>query len=64
MSRQLGTVIYASKSEIQGDFLVDKMTLEIGDRNKKLKGADFVIRDDMEMPGTRTSPMWSLGMMY
>ena len=64
MFRQLGKAIYASKSEIQGDFLVDKMTLEIGGKNKKLKGADFVIRDDMEMPGTRTIPMWSLGMMY
>ena len=64
MFRQLGKAIFASKSEIPGDFLVDKMTLEIGGKNKKLKGADFVIRDDMEMPGTRSIPMWSLGMMY
>jgi predicted AAA+ superfamily ATPase len=64
MFRQMGKAIYASKNETQGDFLVDKMTLEIGGRNKKLKGADFVIRDDMDMPGTRTIPMWSIGMMY
>ncbi|OGQ34274.1 MAG: AAA family ATPase [Deltaproteobacteria bacterium RIFCSPHIGHO2_12_FULL_43_9] len=62
--RQMGKNIYACKNERKGDFVVEKITLEIGGRNKSIKGADFVIRDDIDLPGNRTIPLWSLGMMY
>lgn len=59
-----GRSIHACKDERKGDFSVGKMTLEIGGRNKAIKGADFVLRDDTDVPGKKTTPLWSLGMMY
>lgn len=47
-----------------GDFVVGKKTLEIGGRHKTIKGADFVLRDDTDLPGKKSIPLWSLGMMY
>ncbi|HLB59809.1 MAG TPA: AAA family ATPase [Bdellovibrionota bacterium] len=64
MFRQLGKEIYAYKEEQKADFVVEKMTLEIGGPSKSPKGADFVLRDDIDMPGNRIIPLWSLGMMY
>lgn len=64
MFRQMGKNIYACKNEKKGDFVTGKITIEIGGRNKPIKGADFVIRDDIDLPGNRTIPLWSLGMMY
>lgn len=62
--RQIGKEIYACKDERLGDFETSDITLEIGGKDKKLKGADFVIRDDIESPARKVLPLWSLCMMY
>lgn len=64
MFRQIGKNIYACKNERKGDLVFDKITMEIGGKNKSIKGSDFVIRDDIDPPGNRSIPLWSLGMMY
>lgn len=56
--------IYACKDERRGDFIVDSKTLEIGGRNKSIKNSDDVIRDEVDMPGEQSLPLWSFGMMY
>ena len=63
--RQLGRVFHACKDERQGDFILDKkITLEVGGRNKAIKGAQFVLKDEIDMPGKASIPLWSIGMMY
>jgi hypothetical protein len=64
MFRQLSKPIYACRAERKGDFVVGDTTLAIGGRNKSVKGADFVVRDDVDLPGKNSIPLWSLGMMY
>jgi uncharacterized protein len=64
MFRQSGKVIHACKDERLGDFSVGKITLEVGGRNKSAKGADFVLRDDVDLPSKKVIPLWSLGMIY
>ncbi len=36
----------------------------MGGPSKKIKNADFVIRDDIEYPSRNALPLWLLGMMY
>lgn len=62
--RQNKKEIFACKNGQQGDFVVDKKLLEVGGRNKAQKGSDFVIRDETDMLGAKSLPLWSLGMMY
>ena len=38
--------------------------IEVGGAKKQRKQADFVIRDDIDFPGTNALPLWTLGMMY
>jgi predicted AAA+ superfamily ATPase len=64
MFRQLGKEIFACKDERQGDFTVGNITLEVGGKNKEQKGADFVIRDDLDYPGTTSVPLWVVASMY
>lgn len=64
-----GWTIEASKDETKGDFVISKnnnkkIRLEVGGANKDRKGSDFVIRDDIDYPATKTIPLWMLGMMY
>jgi hypothetical protein len=56
--------IFACKNEQKGDFEVEKLILEIGGKSKPSKSADFVIRDDVDLPAGKQIPMWALGMMY
>ncbi len=63
--RQLGRSFHACKDERQGDFIIDKKNiLEVGGRNKSLKGAQFVLKDEIDMPGNASIPLWALGMSY
>ena len=64
MFRQAGKAIFACKNEQNGDFEVEKLRLEIGGKSKPSKSADFVIRDDVDLPAGKQIPMWALGMMY
>jgi hypothetical protein len=64
MFRQIGQDIFASKNENASDFEFDQVSIEIGGPNKARKKANVVIRDDLDLPGHQSIPMWSLGMMY
>lgn len=54
--------VFASKDERKGDFVSKGMLFEVGGRNKKAKGADYMIRDDLEYPAPRQIPLWTMGM--
>lgn len=64
MFRHSGKAIYACKDETKGDFFVDNKTIEIGGRTKTSKGADYVLRDDIELPTKNIIPLWCMGMMF
>lgn len=67
-----GWDVEAARDESSGDFAITKhrqheltkITLEVGGPAKKIKKADFVIRDDIDVRGKNTIPLWLLGMMY
>lgn len=56
--------LFASKDETKADFVFDGRTLEVGGKNKKGKNADFVIRDDVDVPIRNIIPLWMLGMLW
>jgi hypothetical protein len=56
-----GTLL-AEKDEIKADLIFNEIRLEIGGANKNPKLADFVIRDDIDLPVRNCIPMWVLGM--
>ncbi|WP_041396223.1 hypothetical protein [Gracilinema caldarium] len=65
-----GWNVYASKDETKGDFIISqfhngkviRFLLEVGGSKKVKKSADFVIRDDIDLPGLTALPLWLLGM--
>jgi uncharacterized protein len=67
-----GWLVEAVKDETSGDFVIttlsqkkkEKYKLEVGGAGKKIKNADFVIRDDIDYPSKNAIPLWLLGMMY
>ncbi|HCM25751.1 MAG: AAA family ATPase [Treponema sp. GWB1_62_6] len=67
-----GWLVESSKDETQGDFAISKKTsdgmtrikLEVGGASKKIKKADFVIRDNIDFPGGNAIPLWLLGMSH
>ncbi|MCD6449749.1 MAG: ATP-binding protein [Thermotogaceae bacterium] len=54
--------VLAEKDETKGDLVFKNIRLEVGGPNKKPKQADFVIRDDIDLPVRNAIPMWILGM--
>jgi len=67
-----GWIVEAEPDERRGDFVVSRndgtrfrsIRLEVGGGSKKSKGADRVIRDDIEYPAGNAVPFWLLGMGY
>ena len=67
-----GWLVEASRNETEGDFVISrnvagitaKLKLEVGGASKKIKSADFVIRDDIDFPGGNAIPLWLLGMTH
>jgi predicted AAA+ superfamily ATPase len=67
-----GWTVEAAKDETTGDFVItrggsakkEKIRIEVGGVSKKIKNADFVIRDDIDYPSKNAIPLWLLGMMY
>ncbi len=56
--------IFASDNEKEYDYKVNGIKIEIGGKNKKLKKADFVISDDIDVPVGKKIPMWILGLSW
>lgn len=69
---QSGWQVEATRNETEGDFVIfrhkaglaTKLKLEAGGASKKVKNSDFVIRDDIDLPGGNALPLWLLGMAY
>jgi len=59
-----GKKVFASKNEEAGDFLVNGSVIEVGGRSKAKKRADYVIRDNTDLPHRNIIPLWLLGFMY
>jgi len=53
---------FAEKDETKADLVFNGIHLEFGGANKNPKLADFVIRDDIDLPVRNCIPMWVLGM--
>jgi uncharacterized protein len=59
-----GHKVFASKEETVCDFISDNYKIEVGGRKKAIKGADFVIRDNLDIPYDNVIPLWMLGFEY
>jgi len=60
-----GHSIDAETDERRGDFIIDgTIRIEVGGRKTPRKGADFVIRDRLDVPSPGFIPLWMLGMMW
>jgi len=65
-----GWTVETTRDDSTGDFVVtrpsargvQKLKIEVGGVSKKIKSADFVIRDDIDYPAANAVPMWLLGM--
>ncbi len=56
--------VFATSDDTTGDFLIDDFKVEVGGKRKALKKADFVLRDDVEIPDDNAIPLWMLGFGY
>ncbi len=56
--------VFASADETECDFLIDKFEVEVGGKKKDSKKADFVLRDDVDIPDGNMIPLWMLGFEY
>lgn len=63
-----GFSVNAIRDEKKGDYIVSRdkksLTIEIGGKSKKSKGADFVLRDNTDYPTGNAVPFWLAGMMW
>jgi len=65
-----GWTVESTRDDSTGDFVITgnsgpgirKLKIEVGGASKKIRSADFVIRDDIDHPSTNAVPMWLLGM--
>ncbi len=68
MISEAGHTVEAHRQETHGDFVVTvgktPLSIEVGGKNKAAKKADFVIRDDTDVPAGKSLPLWTLGFMY
>lgn len=65
----LTRVTHAPRSSRQSDFTIGKYTFEVGGKNKgtrQISGVPdaFIVKDDIEVAGRTTLPLWTFGMMY
>ncbi|MCP4158135.1 MAG: hypothetical protein GY757_61110 [bacterium] len=56
--------VFAAVNETECDFLIDGLKIEVGGKKKAIKGADFVVRADIDIPDDKIIPLWMLGFEY
>ena len=56
--------VFASPDEAACDFVIDNFKIEVGGKRKSTKQADFVLRDDIDIPDGNILPLWMLGFEY
>lgn len=59
-----GRTVHASRDETLFDFHDGTFSYEVGGSAKPRTRADFVIRDDADLPSKGTVPLWMLGLLY
>lgn len=64
ISMESNRKVFASADETECDFLIDKFKVEVGGKKKDSKKADFVLRDDIDIPEGSIIPLWMLGFEY
>jgi len=69
MLEEAGMTVTATRHEPDGDFVVTRpgkeaVVLEVEGPSKGKKNADYLIRDDTDIPAGTTIPLWALGFMY
>ncbi len=57
-----GYRLFAATNETDCDFMVNDIRIEVGGRTKKAKSADFVVRDNADLPSGKILPMWLIGL--
>jgi len=57
-----GYRLFAATNETDCDFIVNDIRIEVGERTKKAKAADFVVRDNADLPSGKILPMWLIGL--
>lgn len=57
-----GYELFASSNETDCDFIVNGLRIEVGGQRKRAKAADFVVRDNVDLPSGNILPMWLLGL--
>lgn len=65
----LTRVTHTPLSSFRSDFTIDKYTFEVGGKNKGKKQISgmqdaYIVKDDIEIAGLHTIPLWTFGMMY
>jgi predicted AAA+ superfamily ATPase len=61
---EAGKKVYSSSREVDSDFQIDNYQIEVGGSSKKRKQADYVVRDNIDLPADQVLPMWMLGLQY
>jgi hypothetical protein len=61
--KSMGLELHCPKDDSDYDFKIGKNTFEVGGRNKKKKNADFAIKDDIDLPGQNSIPLWVMGFL-
>ncbi|MCK4764498.1 MAG: hypothetical protein KAW12_20025 [Candidatus Aminicenantes bacterium] len=56
--------VFAAQNDAEYDFLIDQFKTEVGGKKKGAKKADFVLRDDVDIPDGKVIPLWMLGFEY
>jgi predicted AAA+ superfamily ATPase len=64
ISMESNRKVFASVDETACDFLIDDYKVEVGGKRKAAKQADFVLRDDIDIPDSNIIPLWMLGFEY
>lgn len=59
-----GHPVFASSNETECDFVANGLRIEVGGQKKQAKAADYVIRDNVDLPSGNILPMWTLGLGY
>lgn len=64
IAMEAGHKVFAASDERRGDLIVDDFSIEVGGKTKQKKRADFVVRDDIDLPVGKAIPMWIWGFLY
>ena len=56
--------VLACPNDMECDYVVKNLKIEIGGKNKKPKNADLVVSDEVDLPVKNKVPLYILGLLY